>query len=188
MENIFAGLNAVNGEVKKHVKSVHSNIRVTVMVKLTKGSLQAEFNVWADIINSKYQGYITAEDIEYDTNSHYTLGGMKVDSIYDFRETLKKGGLSTVAESLQFTSAEICNAFYEAIQEDKKIMNFFGKGLKVLELVSKEERTKLELDFVIARYDTIYVGSKTQFGIEFDKEAGDAPTLEQLIEYRNSLK
>lgn len=184
MENLFNGIAPISGEVV--VKSLKENASLNLCgnITLTKGNFSEEFYYNARLCeSSKYKGFITIDDIDFENNNNTSLGALKIDNIHKFRQSLQESGLTSLAKTLEFSREEIDNACTQVIAQSKWIKKTF-KGLTLLDALSKEERKLLELEYVIEKYEKVSDYEKKQALVLVDENGvatGEIPTKEQLV-------
>jgi hypothetical protein len=188
MEQIFSGLKAVSGETQVVVIDERCIPEICGHFSLIKGTFKQTFNYWAKVYETKnIKGVVYLDDSDYDLESTY-IGDCPIDSISKFRETLKNSGMGTVANTLEFSSDEVRNAIEKVIQNNKSLELFFGRGVRVRELIPNEQWVKMLLVDVIDNYDNRSEHEKNNhlFNVRIQDEIGFA-TREQLIEKLQSL-
>ena len=165
-----------------------SSLRVSGEFLISRGGYSKVVNFWGDADNSSYDKYFTLCDLDYSTNENECkIGEIPIDDVNKFRNGLRDHGMTTLADSFDFTSDEVREAIYKALNTMPDVIKFFGKGYKCLESLSENERRLLYLDDVIARFDKISDYSKKDFGIPYDTETQNHPTIEELKAYRETI-
>lgn len=192
MENLFNGLKVIKGEIKSELIDQKFNLQISGTIKISKGNLNVEHNYWGDIYKLSYgDNVIGIEGIDYDTQN-VSLGDLPIDDLHTLKTKLNESGLRTLSNSLSISHEEIVNAIVSVLPQNKVIKLVYGKNVIIYDTLSNDEKTKLRLDYVINNFDTCGDYNKKSFGVFGDDENGDtddriAPTLEQLISFRESL-
>ena len=193
MNEIFNGL-LVGDKITTEIINEDFSVELSGRLKMTKGSFSQVHTYWCRLYKIKYEGYVDFDEIDGE-ELECTLGNIPVDNVKKLKETLSNSGLSTLANSIGFSSEEFRGEVVKAMQKHKMLAVNFGKKAKIWDLVPKEEKTKIELEFAIDNYDDdTLVGYhfKRKFGIEVVDGVGNivpdgVPTKEQLIEKLESL-
>lgn len=190
INNLFNGLETITGEIKTESINENFSIEVSGKFKMVKGNFQQEFSYYARIYEFRYHGYVGIDDWNIDTEKCF-LGDLPIDNIYTFKDMLSKGGLTTISNSLGFSTEENKMGMYEVIGKHKHFLKVYGKKIKIWDALTKAEQKLINLDFVIANYDDRPANEKYCFGIVGVDELGNqnnyVPTLEELITLRESL-
>lgn len=192
MSDFFKGLKAVSGEVVSKSLNLTAEIQISFRGEfdLIRGLFVQTFTYWTNQLSENRYGFIAVEDDwEYNEQSA-TLDELPIDRIDNFKDTLRQGGLSTLAKSLEFTEDEKRQAMFSAIENSQEFKNHFGKKAKSWELLSSEEQEMVKLKFVIDNYDTCSDYDKRNFGIvsldeNNEKVPNYVPTLVELTELRD---
>jgi hypothetical protein len=190
MTEILNGLSFVSGDTKTEIVNESFSAELSAEYKMTKGNFSQNFYFWARVYESKYKGFIHIDDLNNEERS-CMLGNITIDNIHKLKETLKNSGLSTLANSLGFTSDECKQAEYNVIENHKMFKACFGEK-KLWELVPKEEQDKIKLQYVIDNYNIVGDYMKKGCGVVVVDGVGNiiadaVPTKEQLIEKLESL-
>ncbi len=188
--DFLKGITPLGAVAVRSEETDHSAINVRGTFVLVKNGIVERYNYWTDVYKSNYKGYFECSDwdweIEFKDHSQARIGDLPIDNLDAFVSGLRNNGLSSLASSYEITDDEIKQAIFEVIAESKRFANFFGKGMKCFNALSQEEKHKIKLDHVIKNYDTISDYAKKDYNLPFD-EPLTAPTLAQLVEYRNKL-
>jgi hypothetical protein len=189
MENLFNGIAPISGDVKVTSVSESASLRLCGTITLTKGNFTQDFYYNATLCeSSKYKGFVIVDDIDFDHSGETSLGALKIDNIYKFRQSLQESGLTSLANTLEFSREEIDNACNQVIAQSKLMKKTF-KGLALFDALSKEEQSLVELSYVIANYKNLKDYDKKQVLVIYDEEGYElVPTEEQLIELYQSKK
>jgi hypothetical protein len=183
MENLFNGIAPISGEVV--VTSVKESVSLNLCgtITLTKGNFTQDLYYNATLCeSSKYKGFVIIDDIDFDYSGETSLGALKIDDIHKFRQSLQESGLSSLANTLEFSREEIDNACNQVIAQSKSMKKTF-KGLALFDALSKEEQSLVELAYVIANYKILKDYDKKRVLVIYDEEGNQlVPTEEQLVE------
>jgi hypothetical protein len=115
---------------------------------------------------------------------------MPIDNIELLKETMRKSGLNTVAEGLNFNDKDIKEQIGIQIERFDKFKTLFGKKAIMLDNVSVDERNKITLKFIIDNYSDEKVKVKRytkDYLVEDELGNKIEPTLDQLTEMYNKL-
>ncbi len=190
MKNLFDGLRIVGGETKIVSITETASVEVSGRFSMERGNFKQEFSYWTRTYE-KFGNFAKIDD--YETEQHKcTLGELPIDSLSKLVQTLNDSGLTTLANSLGFTSEEITSAMHHHIQEHKIFKAVYGKKAELWDLLTQEEQQAEILLHVINNYDTCGEYMKRQCGVVVLDEEGNAipnaiPTREQLKEKFSSL-
>ena len=193
MNENFNGL-SVGDKITTEILNEDFSVELSGLLKMTKGSFSQVRYYWCRLYKMKYEGYVDFDEIDGE-DLGCTLGNIPVDNVKKLKETLLNSGLSTLANSIGFSSKEFADAAIEVMQKHKMFSVIFGEKAKIFKCVPKEEQTKVQLKFAIENYedDTLVNNPlKRNFGIEVVDGVGHivpdgVPTKEQLIEKLESL-
>jgi hypothetical protein len=183
MNNLFNGLQIVGGETKIVSISETASVEVSGKFSMEKGNFKQEFSYWARTYE-KFGNYAKVDD--FDTENHKcTLGELPIDSLGALKTTLTNSGLTTLANSLGFSSEEITNAMHQHIQEHKIFKAVYGKKVRLWDLLLSDEKELANLKFVVANYEMCSDYQKRECGINVYDEEGNVipngvPTKEVL--------
>lgn len=189
MENIFSGLEVLNGEVSSKILGDSFHLNLSGEIEVTKGNLSCTYNFWCNTFEYKYaENLIGFDDVDWDFCGA-KLGNLPIDSLNTLKSKLAESGLTTLANSLEIDNHEIRKQISLHLASNKTLIKVYGKKFRIFENLSEEEQTILKLDYVISNYDSRGVYEKTQFNITEDDEEGNkiVPTLEQLNEFRKTF-
>jgi hypothetical protein len=189
MENIFSGLEVLNGEVSSKILGDNFHLNLSGEIEVTKGNLSCLYNFWCNSFEYAYaENLIGFDDFDWDFGNA-KLGNLPIDSLTTLKSKLAESGLTTLANSLEISGGEIRKQICLHLASNKTLIKVYGKKFRVFENLSEEEQTILKLDYVISTYDNRGIYEKTQFNITEDDEEGKkiVPTLEQLIEFRKTF-
>lgn len=189
MENIFSGLEVLNGEVSSKILGDSFHLNLSGEIEVTKGNLSCTYNFWCNTFEYKYaENLIGFDDVDWDFCGA-KLGNLPIDSLNTLKSKLAESGLTTLANSLEIDNHEIIKQISLHLASNKTLIKVYGKKFRIFENLSEEEQTILKLDYVISNYDSRGVYEKTQFNITEDDEEGNkiVPTLEQLNEFRKTF-
>jgi hypothetical protein len=189
MENIFSGLEVLNGEVSSKILGDSFHLNLSGEIEVTKGNLTCTYNFWCNTFEYNYaENLIGFDDVDWDFCGA-KLGNLPIDSLNTLKSKLAESGLTTLANSLEISGGEIRKQICLHLASNKTLIKVYGKKFRVFENLSEEEQTILKLDYVISTYDNRGIYEKTQFNITEDDEEGKkiVPTLEQLIEFRKTF-
>jgi hypothetical protein len=189
MENIFSGLEVLNGEVSSKILGDSFHLNLSGEIEVTKGNLTCTYNFWCNTFEYNYaENLIGFDDVDWDFCGA-KLGNLPIDSLNTLKSKLAESGLTTLANSLEISGGEIRKQICLHLASNKTLIKIYGKKVRVYENLSEEEQTILKLDYVISNYDSRGVYEKTQFNITEDDEEGNkiVPTLEQLNEFRKTF-
>jgi hypothetical protein len=185
MKNLFDGLQIVGGETKIVSITETASVEVSGRFSMERGNFKQEFSYWTRTYE-KFGNFAKIDD--YETEQHKcTLGELPIDSLSKLVQTLNDSGLTTLANSLGFTSEEITSAMHHHIQEHKIFKAVYGKKAELWDLLTKEEQQAEILVYTINNYDTCGDWYKRQCDVAVLDEEGNAipnaiPTIEQLKE------
>lgn len=183
MNNLFNGLQIVGGETKIVSISETASVEVSGKFSMERGNFKQEFSYWARTYE-KLGNYAKVDD--YETEQHKcTLGELPIDSLSKLVQSLNDSGLSTLANSLGFSSEEINNAMHQHIQEHKIFKAVYGKKCRLWDLLLSDEKELINLKFVVANYDKCSDYQKRECGVNVYDEEGKVipngvPTKEVL--------
>jgi hypothetical protein len=189
MENIFSGLEVLNGEVSSKILGDSFHLNISGEIEVTKGNLTCTYNFWCNTFEYNYaENLIGFDDFDWDFGNA-KLGNLPIDNLIILKDKLSESGLTTLANSLEISCGEIRKQICLHLASNKTLIKVYGKKFRVYENLSEEEQTILKLDYVISTYDKRGLYEKTQFNITEDDENGNkiVPTLEQLIEFRKTF-
>lgn len=189
MENIFSGLEVLNGEVSSKILGDSFHLNLSGEIEVTKGNFSCLYTFWCNTFEYAYaENLIGFDDFDWDFGNA-KLGNLPIDSLTTLKSKLAESGLTTLANSLEISVGEIRKQISLHLASNKTLIKVYGKKFRIYENLSEEEQTILKLDYVISNYDSRGVYEKTQFNItEYDEEGKKiVPTLEQLIEFRKTF-
>lgn len=183
MENLFNGIAPISGELVVKSLSENASLSLGGVFTLQKGSYTEEFYYNAMVCQSnRFKGFVVVDDIDFDSNGTTSLGSLKIDNIYKFRESLQNSGLTSLSDSLHFSREEIENACNQIIAQSKLVKKAF-KGLVLFDALSLEEQNLVRLSYIIEKYKDASDYQKKELLDIRDEEGNQlVPTLEQLIE------
>lgn len=120
------------------------SLRISGSFKLSKGNYSLTINWWADAyqITKKHESFILIDDIDFDSGNHI-VNDIPIDSISEFRDHLKKIGMSTFATQLTIEEKLVVKAIEQVAKRCKIIKDTFG-NLRYWFDLSKEERDLIE--------------------------------------------
>jgi hypothetical protein len=183
MNQFFEGLaNQNNANVSSLNIKENFNIRAGGSMTITKGIISREISYWADVYKSHYPGYTFIDDLDYEEGKTY-INGIKIDSVFKFNEGLANMGLSSISESLQITSDEVKNEIYKAVKNSDTYKVVFP-NLELFELLSKDEKRQVVLDYAINNYDKTAAWTLHKYGLIESQE--EKPTFEEFMESLNN--
>ena len=183
MKNLFEGLaNQNNAKATYVAVKDTSGLRVSGLIKITKGALSVDLSYWGEVWTSKYEGYISLDDWDYDMTNTY-ISDVKIDSISKFNEALKNMGLSTVADSLQISQEDIKEQVYLAIANSPSVKKFYD-GKVLFTGLPFEQKRKIVLDYAIKNYDKVSNWELETYGLNHP----DSPKEKASLEYLTKLK
>ena len=185
MKNLFEGLaNQQNAEITWLPKKDTTTLRPNGTLQFTKGVLSFDVSYWADVFNSRYDGYIFIEDADWDITNYY-IDAVKIDNLTSFKDGLKNMGLSTVANTFEVKNDEVLNAVYHTIAKSEAVLSIFPNK-KVYNLLRNEEKQKLALDHIIANYSKDWLFELKNVGL-VQRDIHTMPTLDELLKLRKTL-
>lgn len=189
MENLFNGIAPISGELVVKSLSENASLSIVGVFTLQKGSYTEEFYYNAIVRESnRFKGFVVIDDIDFASNGTTSLGSLKIDNIYKFRESLQNSGLTSLSDSLHFSREEIENACNQIIAQSKLVKKAF-KGLVLFDALSLEEQNLVRLSYIIEKYNDASDYQKKELLDIRDEEGNQlVPTLEQLIELYQDKK
>jgi hypothetical protein len=184
MKTLFEGLaNQNNASITSTLKNDTSDLRAGGRLVVTKGIISIELNYWTNVWKHRIDGYIVADDWDWDTLYTF-VSGVKVDSLSKFNEGLTNMGLSSISESLKITNEEIRDEIMKAVDVSPSVRSLFP-GKKLFNSLSREQKRKIILDDAIVNYDKADAWQLNNLGLS--ESPNTLPSLEQLIEIQKSL-
>jgi hypothetical protein len=179
-------LKPLRGKLK--LKNVNENVtlRVSAEIVVAKGKFTQDVNFWCDVSGSNFKGYFGCDDMDFELGCNH-LDGVRIDNLSKFTQSLRESGLDGVAKTFEIERDEIRMLCYQSMNRMPDVIAFFGEETKCFDALTPDEKNFLKVNDVINRFDTADTWSKKQFGIPFDETEQTAPSLEQLIEYRDKL-
>jgi hypothetical protein len=182
MNQFFEGLaNQNNAEVSSTDVKDNSTLRAGGKMTINKGMISMDINYWADVYKSRYIGFASIDDMDYE-QGHTYINGIKIDSISKFNEGLNNMGLSSISEQLKITNDEINNEICKAINDSYSFKHVYS-DLELFESLDKEKQKDVILDYAIGNYDKIDSWTLHRYGL-IDKDS-PKPTLEELIKIKS---
>lgn len=184
MKTLFEGLaNQNNASITSKLEKDTSDLRAGGRLVITKGIISIELNYWTNVWEHRIDGYIVADDWDWDTLYTF-VSGVKVDSLSKFNEGLTNMGLSSISESLKITNEEIRDEIMKAVDVSPSVRSLFP-GKKLFNSLSREQKRKIILDDAIVNYDKADAWQLNNLGLS--ESPNTLPSLEQLIEIQKSL-
>ena len=187
MNNFFEGLaNQNNASITSTLKDDTSFLRAGGVLIITKGIISIELTYWTDVCNYRIEGYVVAEDWDWDILNTF-VSGVKVDSLEKFNEGLTNMGLSSISTSLKITNDEIRDEIFKALDSSPSIKSLFNSK-RLYNSLSLEEKRKVMLAHVIDNYgkkDTPSADAWELNRLGLSESSNTLPSLEQLIELKN---
>lgn len=183
MNQFFEGLaNQNNANVSSSNIKDESTLRAGGKMTINKGMISMDINYWADVYKSRYIGFASVDDMDFEQGNTY-INGIKIDSISKFNDGLNNMGLSSISEQLKITNDEIRNEIYKAIN-DSYSFKYVYPNLELFESLDKEKQKDVILDYAIGNYDKIDSWTLHRYGlIESQREK---PTFEEFMEILNN--
>jgi len=191
--NLFNGLQVVSGEVKG--QSLNDSVDISVSLRgevaVTKGNFEQTFSYWVNNCEPTRFGFIDCDDWDYDEQST-NLGGLPIDSLSEFKQSLHTSGLKTLSNSLGFEETEKRQAIFSAVENSKGFKKQFGKNAKFWRALTDAEQKLVRLNYTIDNYDTCHEHDKRNFGIKSYDDEGEeikhyVPTLDELKMLKQTL-
>lgn len=182
MKTLFEGLaNQNNASITSTLKNDSSDLRAGGRLVITKGIISIELNYWTNVWKHRIDGYIVADDWDWDTLNTF-VSGVKVDSLTKFNEGLTNMGLSSISKSLELTNDEIRDEIMKAVDISPSVRCLFP-GKKLFNSLSREQKRKIVLDYSISNYDKAQAWELNNLGLS--ESPNTLPSLEELIELKN---
>jgi hypothetical protein len=188
MKEFFSGLSVVSGDIKTETINESISCEFNGIFTMSKGNLKQEFSYYARMYKHRYFDNIVSLDDWECTAVKTILGELPIDNLHSFKQTLIGSGLTTLANSLNFSSDDEKKSVLESIKKNKTFYSVYGPDANIWETISKEEQNKLNLGYVIKNYDTCNNIEKHThpYGICLDEDNRVA-TKEELTERLVSL-
>jgi hypothetical protein len=183
MNQFFEGLaNQNNANVSSTDVKDNFSIRAGGSMIITKGIVSRKISYWADVYKSHYPGYVSIDDLDYEEDLTY-INGIKIDSMSKFNEGMANMGLSSISVGLQITSDEVKNEIYKAVNNSEAYKVVFT-NLELFDLLSKDEKSQVVLDYAINNYDKTSEWMLKQYGLI--ESSSTKPTFEEFMENLNN--
>jgi hypothetical protein len=187
MENLFNGLQEVNGEVKATSLKKGISCEFWGEFNLSRGSFSQKFNYYARLQRSALGGnYVVIEETETDASNKTSLGNIVIDDIESFKKTLINSGLQTLARSLNFTEEEKLKVVASEIIGNKLFKAIYGKNAILIESLSEIEKQKAYLKYCIENFENLDEHSSYLRRLGFSTKS--EVSIEILKEKLDSLK
>jgi hypothetical protein len=184
MKNLFEGLaNQNNAKATYVAVKDTSGLRVSGLIKIIKGALSVDLNYWGEVWKSKYEGYVSLDDWDYDMSNTY-ISDVKIDSLSKFNEALKNMGLSSVADSLKISEEDIKEQVYLAVANSPSVKKFYD-GKVLFTGLTFEQKRKIVLDYSISNYDKAQAWELNNLGLS--ESPSTLPSLEELTKLSKQL-
>lgn len=165
-----------------------SNLDLTITFKVIMGEFSFTQKSWMRIYKKEnvIEKFIVLDDIDGETKD-FMIGSIPIDSILNFKKTLRDAGLTQLANKFEVTDTEIDILLFKEIRNCQSVKKFFGE-FEIWNCLSHDERLKHELNFLIENYDTLskeFIQSKYRSYCPMDKEIKTV-TKDILIDLLNS--
>ena len=157
------------------------SISIYGTIEISKGNFKQEiyYNFYNVELN-KY-GYIEYDDKEYYINATY-INDCKVDDINKFRNALREGGLTTLANNLEFDRNLIEESIYKEVSQSNIYIKHFNNKT-FWSTLNDKEKFSVRLKYVISNSEVHLWGS---FKDEIEKYSEDEDLKELISLYNNS--
>ena len=188
MENFLSNFANTNTEVKSNNANLSVSPEFWGMIDITKGALTMKIHFFARVYKTRYDNCISLDDWDINDTTDISFGGMPIDSLSALKTMLTNSGLTTVANGLDISNDDQKREIGIQLEQYKMFKDIFGKKARMFHLLSKEEKTKVVLKYVIDNYDKMTIGnSEIQDFLVIDEEGNKVlPTLEQLTNQLNN--
>jgi hypothetical protein len=104
MKEFFSGLSVVSGDIKTETINESISCEFNGIFTMSKGNLKQEFSYYARMYKHRYFDNIVSLDDWECTAVKTILGELPIDNLHSFKQTLIGSGLTTLANSLNFSS------------------------------------------------------------------------------------
>lgn len=171
----------------KEVTQINSEINVSPefygSINIAKGLLTMSVEFYARVyqVYNKDANMFRLDDWEAHTIKNINFNGIVVDDLDKLTKSMEDSGLSTLANNIKITNADLKVQISKAIDGCALFKSIFGKKAIMVDNLPKKEQQKLKLEWLIANYHN--AGSAlNEFYIE-----GVKPTEEELKKLLKSL-
>jgi hypothetical protein len=184
-QNILNALQGLDGEVKGTNVSAGISFEFGGCIKLERGNFSMQISFYAKVYETKHKGIVSIDDWDIHDTHDYVLGGLPIDNISAFKTKLTEWGVGRIGEKLKFTTDEEKRAIAMAMQEDESLKKLYGKKFKVLDLLSKDEQNLLDLQYIVANFESC--GNYLKENVAKHYNLGVQPTTPTLEEFEQKL-
>ena len=179
---IFKSLGKIK-DAKQFVSHISEGVSLEVhgTLKVKKGDLTAELDYWTRVYEAGYlENAICIDDYEIN-GERYSISGLKIDNIRDFRQGLKNNGLSSIADLLVIDEHEV---IIKSLTTNSVIKKLYGKNVIIWQSLSLDEKKNLFLKRIEAGYTPLFHQAQC-FNWVNDNVV---MSVEEIKEYENTLK
>jgi hypothetical protein len=187
MENFLSNFANTNTEVKSNNANLSVSPEFYGTIDISKGALTMKIHFYARVYKMRYENCISLDDWDINDTSDISFGGMPIDNLNALRTTLNNSGLTTISNGLDISNEDTKREICIQLEQYKMFKDIFGKKARMFHLLSKEEKTKVALKFVIDNYDKMTINTSDMHDFLIIDEEGNKvmPTLEQLTNQLN---
>lgn len=187
MENFLSNFANTNTEVTSSNANISVSPEFFGTIDINKGGLKIKIHFYARVYKTKYENYISLDDWDINDTSDISFCGMPIDDLHALKTTMLNSGLRTIAEGLNIGDEDYSKEISIQIEKHDMFKFMFGKKAKMFTSLSKEEKQKVKLKYVIDNYEQMSLGNPDvkEFLITDDEGNKIIPTIAELTNQLN---
>lgn len=187
MENFLSNFANTNTEVTSSNANISVSPEFFGTIDINKGGLKMKVSFYARLYKTSFENYISLDDWDINDTSDISFCGVPIDDLHALKTTMLNSGLRTVAEGLSIVEEDYSKEISIQIEKHDMFKFIFGKKARMFTSLSKEEKQKVKLKYVIDNYGQMSLGNTyvQEFLITDDEGNKTIPTIEELTNQLN---
>lgn len=157
MENLLTSISeSISDDATITTNSVnfHHSFNTGGTVTIQKGKLSIDVSFYANLYESQLRNTVDFEEFEITDYLNVTLGGIPIDNIDVFLASLRRDGMTTIANKLTLSDIDIKIEISKKLEEDKVFKAVFGKKTIVLSRFTNTEKENYYVQYAIDNYSS----------------------------------